>query len=33
MFDRFRSMFRMLAHRREFEEAMADELNFHMDQY
>ena len=33
MFDRFRSMFRMLAHRREFEEAMADELNFHMEQY
>jgi predicted permease len=33
MFERFRSLFRPLAHRREFEEGMSQELSFHIEQY
>jgi predicted permease len=33
MFKRFRSLFRVVAHRRDFEEGMSEELSFHIEQY
>ena len=33
MFKRFRSLFRVLTRRREFEEGMTEELRFHIEQY
>jgi predicted permease len=33
MFERFRSLFGSLAHRRDFEDGMAEELSFHIEQY
>src|SRR5580704_5575293 len=33
MFKRFRSLFRVLTRRREFEEGMTEELSFHIEQY
>jgi predicted permease len=33
MFKRFRSLFRVLTRRREFEDAMSEELRFHIEQY
>ena len=33
MFERFRSLFRALAHRRDFEDGMTEELSFHIEQY
>jgi len=33
MFKRFRSLFRVLTRRREFEEGMTEELGFHIEQY
>ena len=33
MFKRLRSLFRVLARRRDFEEGMSDELRFHIEQY
>jgi len=33
MFERFRSLFRAHAHRRDFEHGMTEELSFHLEQY
>ncbi len=33
MFERFQSLFRAFAHRRDFEAGMTDELSFHIEQY
>jgi predicted permease len=33
LFNRFRSLFRVLTRRREFEDGMAEELRFHIEQY
>ncbi len=33
MFERFRSLFRVLTRRRDFEDGMTEELRFHIDQY
>jgi hypothetical protein len=33
MFERFRSLFRARAHRRDFEDGMTEELSFHIEQY
>jgi predicted permease len=33
MFEHFRSLFRVFAHRRDFENGMTDELSFHIEQY
>ena len=33
MFKRFRSLFRVLTRRREFEDGMSEELRFHIEQY
>ena len=33
MFNRFRSLFRVLTRRRDFEEGMSEELHFHIEQY
>ena len=33
MFKRFRSLFRVLTQRRDFEDGMTEELRFHIEQY
>ena len=33
MFKRFRSLFRVLTRRRDFEDGMTEELRFHIEQY